>query len=314
MFRDIVLGRTVESRVAKSERLSAHSALADRDLPQATVQWLAQGSSALLKYAPAHWLTDAHPLSSRARRNLFRVAVEAARCKDSGNPREWHQGKWIRDNVIRAIDFSALVLESASFDGLTLRSADFSSALVQDCDFRQSHFESCNLQSATLCECRFDSETSVLSCAITDTELRAGGKVFRTNSESEFRVALNALSGDARPKVIAADVSDACRKLIRSVLVQFVQLEPVMFNAVPVDALRNSGHTDREKVALERVVVPQVIAAFCDVSLHAGSRERAEIAKNWRAPVVGFMREGRMTHSFKDVVGRITAKASRYLE
>jgi NACHT domain len=324
IIRDVLLGRALAHVAAGGHLGEFNGYMGIRDLPEGTVRYLARSSESIFDAVPAEWLSKQGRFSTQTRRNLVRVALEKARRGD--NPRQWVDGKWINDRLLLGLDLSNLPLASVSFDGLLLKGVDFSNAVFEDCDFIGTRFESCDVSSALLLDCRASAETVLEATQITGATVRAGDVTSRVQTGQDL---LAALVGAGSPDftvplavptqmsvlLSTADVRRRCLTLTAQILENFVRTEDA---AVKFDSVRRVGFPrqqfeGREWTAVDKVIAPMIISAFCDIELSAGSKENLVIAKRWRSPIVEFVRRGRLTTNLRDVFDLMVARAARYL-
>jgi hypothetical protein len=309
-IRDVLIGESVLEEARSSQFRTAGV----RDLPEATVRHVA---SAIPEEAfPKEWLSAASlSLSSRVRRNLFRVAV--ARAVRSGDPRSWMMPSWLRDSVVRSLDLSGLRLKFLSLDDLAFQKCDFSRTILEECDLRAVKLYSCTFTNALLQDCRFDREVVVDGGAYEGAAAVANGRTTVVDSLDTFRSYLAAGKRSPESKASGppqAHVQQRVNQLITACLSQFVQVQPVAkFFVKNEDELVNCGDTHGEQLAVDKVIGPGIYKRLCSVRLAGGSEKLYELDKRYHSLVVDFFRTGQMAPALSDILGPTAMRAARFL-
>lgn len=308
VVRDVILGDSICAQLA-AIGAAKQSSLGQRDIPEGTVNHLAQDGFAPDRL-PAGWLSNPAHTSSHVRRNLFRICIAYARLRNP-NPRQWLVPEWVHDGRIVALDVSGLTLESLLLDGLILQACDFSNAIIDDCDLSGAKFVQCALEGTIFSSCWADSSLEVLeSSRVRDCEVLTDATVRRASSPRELGAHLmeNAVAGSASSDAAAR----ACVELIRRVLAELVEFDPVRFHSKLRDSLAATGRDAAERLALERAIFPALLNKICEVRLSAGSRENLELAKHWRKPVVDYLKNNHRTPGFQALVAKAVARGVKH--
>lgn len=317
LIRDVLLAQSVYN--AGLERCSSGAVISLRDLPEGTVQHLA------LKIGEWEFLRGVERSPSQARRNLFRIALRYALTQlPDGNPRDWLRLHWGSDSRMCGVDFGALFIESTSFDGVTFSQCDFSQTSFSDCDFRGVVFDGCRLLSTLFLACRASDVTapgSSLSGVCVIPEGWDSGTPREIASPADLLAAL--VGGASAPQVeegaagrgrLGADPGDVrrCRDLVTSLLRLLAQVDPVEFHTIQESQLYIRVDDGRDRVAVDRVIVPLLKNKILAHSLSAGSRPMISIEKHWRPAVIALLREGRLSRNLGNFLHLAAAKAARF--
>jgi hypothetical protein len=330
LIRDVLLARVIHESELDTEgwTLSRGSSLSMRDLPEGTVQHLA---IRLTNWE--HFLRGIERMPSQARRNVLRIATRFAQTElGEGNPRDWLRTRWADGTKIVGVDFSLLRFESISFDGIHFLQCDFSMTSFEDCDFRGSVFENCKIASTAFITCRAVGLRAmggiVAGAYVARLRQDSGNSVHSLNSAGDLVDALGEpdveLSdeepgdsfglGTTRSVVADSSVLRRCRELIAGLLRQLVQAEPMeKFHTISLHQLHTHADDGRERLALDRVIVPLLLSRICAQTLKSGSRTVISVEKHWRPAVIAFLRDGRVSRNLNEFFHQAAAKAARFM-
>lgn len=323
-LRDVLLARVIEHEGLSSSVLSLG------DLPEGTVDHLAGGLRGDAGRAPllvgSSWLTSASGLNSRVRRNLFRLAIASARFVRNGNPRDWLPNRGTNQIRIEGIDLSGLVVETASFRGMSFVNCSLESALLDDCDLEGTQFIGSDLRYTLFVNCRLDAASDVVGGQCVHTSIRDGTRLFSFQAAEDFQRWITDkyprqvdLFAVQLPPPLSADVVARCRELIRAILELMVVHSPApKFHTINREALdhNSAGLAEQrgEREAIQRVLVPGIVAGLCVSELQGGSRQAVSIDKRFHNAALRFLRDGQVTSGLEQVFARLAAKSARYLD
>ncbi|MDI3291571.1 NACHT domain-containing protein [Polyangium sp. 15x6] len=322
-IRDVILGRYLMSDVIPDKASEDESTrkldrfLQARDLPEGTVRYLARTGriTQMLALLRTTWLSEHARLRSQSRRNLFRIATRMSQFRDRGNPRQWADRSWLRDNALVSLDLSGLLIESISFDGMSLQKCNLNGTVFEDCDLCDTELVDCSMEAATFISCLGNKSTRIVGGMISDVEVRSeAAEVIRVNTPAEL---IQAIESELEPHSVVPTTEDVVAKskdLLRGVLQQLVETSPAArFHRITRENIRNFGRDDRERLAVDRVLIPIVVGKLCEVTLAAGSREVVELDKRWHRAVVQFLQSNRVASALEEPISQIAMRAARFL-
>lgn len=321
-IRDVVLARAILDEIARGapdravERIDAQ--LCTKDLPEACVRRLVAEdvSASLLNRLPMGWLTDAGRFRSQTRRNLFRLATSPARIQDMDSPRMWVRPGWATNGLIVGLDLASLAIESISFDDMKLKGCSLDAAVFADCDFRGCELVDCSIVSTVFSDCRVDLKTAIVGGVITGAELRGpSGLIAKVADGAQVVDALQEAWLEPAAANPGGDAVKKSRELVEGVLGQLAAVHEAAFkfHEISRDSIRNIGKDDRERITVDKIVVPTVVAKMCNVRLAAGSRPMVSLDKRWHPTVVRLLQHGGVSPGLREILSQIAMRAARYL-
>lgn len=322
LIRDVLLSRSVMS-------VGGGSLLDIGDLPEGTVFRLGKVSRsgmALFERMGPGWLSAPAPrqADTSRKRNLIRIALSGSRFAHPDEPRRWYENHWLSEPAtVRDADLSGLAISSASFRGLQMVSCTFESALFEDCTFEHTTFRNCDARFATMIDCQFDAATAFTAGQVSDVLLFINERpVAQIESETTFLEWIRATYAESptRPpsQQRARPVSTRCRDLVRDILKKLIAVE----DGAPQFHKRfweNFEHEvlalaedEREKKALQRVIVPGVTSRLCNVERAA--RGGVTVDKRWHSATAAFVLHGQVSPALDEELARLASRSARYLE